>query len=50
MRQKVLARMFWSRIAAMKTAAISCGMAESRKMLTVLKSEFQKNGSVSSST
>jgi hypothetical protein len=38
MRQKVLARMFWSSIAAMKTAAISCGTLESRKMLKVLRS------------
>jgi hypothetical protein len=49
-RQNVLARMFWSRIAAISTAPISCGMADSRKMLSVLKSEFQKNGSFSSAT
>ena len=33
----------------MNTAAMSCGIAESRKMLTVLNSEFQKYGSLSSS-
>ncbi len=44
-RQKVLARRFWSRIAAMKSAAMSWGIADSRKMLKVLKIEFQNHGS-----
>jgi len=38
MRQKVLARMFWSRTAAMAIAAMICGTDESRKMLMVLRS------------
>jgi hypothetical protein len=50
MRQNVLALMFWSRTAAISTAPTSCGMAESRKMLTVLKRLFQKKGSFSSAT
>ena len=45
MRQKVFARMFWSSIAAMKTARISCGTLESRKMLKVLRSAIQNFGS-----
>ncbi|MNR39585.1 hypothetical protein D3C85_1578050 [compost metagenome] len=49
MRQKVLARRFWSRTAAMMVAMISWGMVEIRKMLTVLKREFQKNLSCSTS-
>ena len=44
MRQKVLARMFWSSIAAMKIAAISCGMDDSRKMLKVLRRAIQNFG------
>ena len=44
MRQKVLARMFWSSIAAMKIARISCGTLESRKMLNVLRSAIQNFG------
>ncbi len=49
MRQNVLARRFWSRTAAMVMATTSCGMVESRKMLTVLNSEFQKKRSCSTS-
>ena len=44
MRQKVLARMFWSSSAAMKIATISCGTLESRKMLKVLRSAIQNFG------
>ena len=44
MRQKVLARMFWSSIAAMKIAMISCGTLESKKMLKVLRSAIQNLG------
>jgi len=47
MRQKVFARMFWSSIAAMKIARISCGMLESRKMLNVLRRAIQNFGCVS---
>ena len=50
MRQNVLARRFWSRIAAMKTAATSWGTADSTKMLKVLKIEFQNHGSANSLT
>jgi hypothetical protein len=49
-RQKVLARRFWSSTAAMKVAAMICGTLESRKMLIVLNSEFQKSSSWSSLT
>ena len=34
----------------MTIATMSCGIAESRKMLKVLKTEFQNSGSVSSAT
>ena len=47
MRQKVLARMFWSSIAAMNTAAISCGTVDSKKMLKVLRRAVQNFGSAS---
>ena len=41
MRQKVFARMLRSSIAAMKSARMSCGTDESRKMLNVLRSATQ---------
>ena len=41
MRQKVLARMLRSSIAAMKSARMICGTDESRKMLKVLRSATQ---------
>lgn len=44
MRQNVFARMFWSSIAAMKIARISCGTLESRKMLKVLRRAIQNLG------
>ena len=44
MRQKVLARMLRSSIAAMKIARMSCGTVESRKMLKVLRSAIQNCG------
>lgn len=44
-RQNVLARRLRSRTAAMKVAATSCGIADSRKMLKVLNTEFQNQGS-----
>ena len=44
MRQKVLARMLRSSIAAMKSARMSCGTVESRKMLNVLRSAIQNCG------
>ena len=47
MRQKVLARMFWSSIAAMKIARMSWGMLDSRKMLKVLRRAIQNFGWVS---
>ncbi len=50
MRQKVLARMFWSSMAAMKIATMSCGTLESRKMLKVLRSAIQNFGWVSTYT
>ena len=43
-RQRVLARMFWSSIAAMKTARISCGTVDSTKMLKVLRRASQNAG------
>ncbi|MNC60170.1 hypothetical protein D3C75_1100310 [compost metagenome] len=43
MRQNVLARRFASSIAAITRATRTCGTVESRKMLRVLRREFQKN-------
>jgi hypothetical protein len=47
MRQKVLPRSAWSSRAARPVAITSWGMADSRKMLIVLRNAFQKNGSFS---
>ena len=44
MRQKVLLRMLRSSSAAMNRAAMSCGTAEIRKMLKVLRSAVQNWG------